>query len=225
MILKFIDTLKRSPEDSPVFNPWWQPDPINDIDKKGPAIRRKQLLQYLDERIGVATCLLVGEALGYQGGHFTGIPMTSERILLGGHAKKGMLPQHVFSDLQPRRTSRPELKPGGFSEPTATIVWGHMIQSGLDTRSTILWNAFPWHPYKPESGFLSNRTPTDKELSAGTPVLTDLIRMTGVEVIVAVGEKSHRVLERLGVAAKKVRHPANGGATKYREQLSVILKC
>jgi len=224
MISKFIDTLKQSPKESPVFNPWWQPDPINDIDKKGPAIRRKQLRHYLNKRVGFATCLLVGEALGYQGGHFTGIPMTSERILLGGHAKKGILPQHVFSDLQPRRTSRPEIKPGGFSEPTATIVWEHIIRSKFDPRYFILWNAFPWHPFKPKSGYLSNRTPTEKELSAGTPILKDMIQMSGVKIVIAVGEKSHAVLQKIGIAAQKVRHPANGGAKKFRVQLSQTLK-
>jgi len=223
MISTFIDSLKHAFVNTPVFNPWWQGDPQNDLDKKGAAIRRNQLRHYLDERIGKATRLLVGEALGYQGGHFTGIPMTSERILLGGHARKGIFPQHVFSTIQPERTSRPELKPDGFSEPTATIVWEHVIQSGSDPRDFILWNAFPWHPFKPKSGYLSNRTPSDQELLAGSPPLMGLIEMSGIETIIAVGEKSHAILKKLEIVAHKVRHPANGGAGKFRQQLSKIL--
>ncbi len=222
MLKKFINSLKQSPRNTPVFNPWWQTDLQNDINGNGAEIRRKQLRQYLGERIGSATLLLVGEALGYQGGHFSGIPMMSERILLNGHIKKGILPQHVFSTLPPRRTSRPELKPNGFSEPTATIVWEHIIRSDFDPRSFILWNAFPWHPFKPNSGYLSNRTPTESELLTGAPILIDLIRMSGIDNIIAVGEKAYAVLKKQDIAANKVRHPANGGAGKFRQQFSRI---
>ena len=68
LIIYLPNTLKKPPENTSVFNPWWQQDPQNDIDDSGAGVRRKQLSQYLAERIGHASCLLVGEALGYQGG-------------------------------------------------------------------------------------------------------------------------------------------------------------
>ncbi len=223
MINNFIESLKYSPKRADVFNPWWETDPENDIDDKGPIIRRQQLFQYLNERLGKAKFLLVGEAIGYQGGHFTGIPMTSERILLGGHVKKGILPEHVFSGIEINRTSKPKLKPQGFTEPTGTIVWGHIIQSNLNPRDFILWNAFPWHPFKPKSGLLSNRTPNNREFQFGIGILTRLIQITKIGNIIAVGEKSFNILNQLGKNCKKVRHPANGGAGKYRKQLTKII--
>ena len=78
----FLQLLKASP-DGAVFNPWWAIDDENDIGPRSPAIRRKHLAVYFRERFGKARLVIVGEALGYRGGHFSGIPMTSERILLG----------------------------------------------------------------------------------------------------------------------------------------------
>jgi hypothetical protein len=78
---KFLRLLKTSPSDG-VFNPWWQIDEENDIGPHAPAIRRKHLAVYFRERLGKARLAIVGEALGYRGGHFSGIPMTSERMLL-----------------------------------------------------------------------------------------------------------------------------------------------
>ena len=97
------------------------------------------------------------------------------------------------------------------------------MQAGVDTRGFILWNAFPWHPYKPAAGLLSNRTPTDKELEDGIPVLMMLIGMVGAETIIAVGEKAYAVLRKQGLDVHKVRHPANGGAGKFRRQVSRFL--
>ncbi|MFC1859377.1 uracil-DNA glycosylase [Thermodesulfobacteriota bacterium] len=219
----FISFLRNSPKRKNVFNPWGETDPDHDNSKQAPAIRRRQLLHYLSERMGKAKFLLVGEAIGYQGGHFTGIPMTSERILMGGHKKRGIYPEHVFSTIKPQRTSKPILKPLGFSEPTGTIVWQEIIESKLSAYNFILWNAFPWHPYNPDAGRLSNRTPTKNEFQAGLPFLSKLIKMTGTKKVVAVGEKSYQALTQLGIESIKVRHPANAGAKKFRKQMAKIL--
>jgi hypothetical protein len=199
-------------------------DREHDQDAHGPEIRRQQLLSYLQERIGVADTLLCAEAIGYQGGHFSGIPMTSERLLLGGLQHKNLHSGMVFQNLVPQRTSREDLKPLGFTEPTATIVWGFLAEHGVDSRRVVLWNAFPWHPYHPDRGMLSNRTPNEIELAAGHQILKQLLELGQFKQIIAVGEKSSLQLHELGIAAKKVRHPANGGAGKFRLQMSDLLK-
>lgn len=207
-----------------VFNPWGESDPQHDLHRNGAEVRRRQLQKYLSERIGRAKTLLLAEAIGYQGGHFSGIPMTSERLLLGGLKHKNLGPELVFSDLSPCRTSRPEVRPQGFTEPTATIVWGFLIEHGIDPRSVVLWNAFPWHPYKPEKGLLSNRTPSDTELAAGHRMLRRMLELGQFAQIIAVGEKSAAQLQQLQITATKVRHPANGGAGKFRTQMLALLK-
>jgi len=47
---KFLRLLKAAPSGA-VFNPWWQIDDENDIGPTAPAIRRKQLRAYLQERL------------------------------------------------------------------------------------------------------------------------------------------------------------------------------
>lgn len=223
MIESFIKSLKSSPKKRGVFNPWWESDKDHDISSQAPAIRRRQLFHYFFERAGKAKYLLLGEAIGYQGGHFTGIPMTSERILLGEHAKKGILPEHVFTGIKPKRTSKASLKPLGFTEPTGTIVWGEIAQTNFSPKTFVLWNAFPWHPHKPSEGLLSNRTPTRDEFQAGTDILKQLVKITGIEKIIAVGEQSYAILNQLGFRSIKVRHPANAGAQKFRKQFTEII--
>ena len=219
----FISSLRDSPKRKDVFNPWWETDPDYDSSEQAPAIRRGQLFHYLSERIGKAKLLLVGEAIGYQGGHFSGVPMTSERILLGGHKKRGIYPEHVFSTVKPQRTSKPIAKSLGFSEPTGTIVWRVILESNLSPYNFILWNAFPWHPFNPDAGRLSNRTPTKNEFQTGLPFLSKLIKMTEIKKVIAVGEKSYAALTKLGIESIKVRHPANAGAKLFRAQMAKIL--
>src|SRR5262252_6755939 len=111
-IKNFIRMLRQSPLGA-VFNPWWQIDEENDISSRSPAIRRKHLTLYLSERLGNARVAIVGEALGYRGGHFSGIPMTSERMLLGKapkpvaalYERRNLLPDHGGDGGQPPRQS------------------------------------------------------------------------------------------------------------------------
>ncbi|MBF0107392.1 MAG: uracil-DNA glycosylase [Deltaproteobacteria bacterium] len=220
---QFITALKNSPPSQNVFNPWWQTDLKNDIDQLSPLVRRRQLLHYLKERQGRAKYLLLGEALGYQGGHFSGIAMTSERILLGGLVNKGIEPHHVLSTITPTRTSRPSIKAQGFTEPTATMVWQFMLNQTKDPRCFVIWNAFSWHPFNPNKGYLSNRTPTPDEFKDGKAALNLLVRLCDAQTIVAIGEKAAVQLGEMGITAHKVRHPANGGANKFRDQMSAII--
>ena len=89
-----------------MFNPWWQIDEENDIGRIAPIIRRQQLRAYVQERLGNAKLAIIGEALGYRGGHFSGIPMTSERMLLG--KQKDDCIERSFR-IKPRRTSKPSV--------------------------------------------------------------------------------------------------------------------
>src|SRR5207237_7450067 len=99
---------------------------------------------YLVARLKKSLLAIVGEALGYLGGHFTGIAMTSERILLGENKIDGLEPEQICLGIKPRRTSKPGKSRHGFSEPTATIVWSRLLRLGLSPEEFVLWNAFPW---------------------------------------------------------------------------------
>lgn len=219
----FVNSLKKSPRREGIFNPWFDHDELHDATKQAPQIRRQQLQAYLDERVGKASRLLLGEALGYQGGHFSGIAMMSERILLGAHEAKGIQSKFVFSKMTPRRTSREDVRPTGFSEPTATVVWQTMLDLGCDPYSFVIWNAFPWHPYKIEKGYLSNYLPKPDEFILGLPHLKNLIELFQFKEIIAIGRSAHAQLERLGIQTKAVRHPANGGVPEFRRQMKDLL--
>ncbi len=221
MISTFIQSLKKTPKG--LFNPWFHKDEENDLQSNAPGIRRNQLELYLAERQQRAKYLCIAEALGYQGGHFTGIAMTSERILLGHQAEKyGVLPEHVFKGNNPQRTSRPDLIGKGMSEPTATIMWGAIVELGIDPYEVVLWNAVPWHPYNPKKGLLSNRTPLQGEMEAGLKHLKTFIGLFENVNVVAVGRKCEQSLTELNIAHTGVRHPANGGASRFREQMAQL---
>jgi len=219
---KFIRILKNSPSGL-VFNPWWQVDEENDIGRNAPRIRREQLRAYFCDRLGQARLALVGEALGYRGGHFTGIPMTSERILLGRNHNVGIERKRVFSGITPRRTSRPQNCRNGFSEPTATIVWSSLLRLGLSPQQFVLWNAFPWHSFDPRRGMLSNRRPNLGEIAAGLPVLRAFLRLFPCDDVVALGRIAAAQLEQMNVRAHCIRHPASGGAKLFRQQIAKIV--
>jgi hypothetical protein len=221
-IASFVSLLKKAPRGA-VFNPWWEVDADNDLGRQAPRIRREQLRAYFSERIGKARLALVGEALSYRGGHFTGIAMTSERILLGG-ATDGVEPRHVLGGMSARRTSKPQKSPRGFSEPTASIIWRVLLELGVPGDRFVLWNAFPWHSFQPRAGMLSNRTPTKAELAAGMPVLRAFLDLFPCERVVAVGRLAKSPLDSLSASVECVRHPASGGAALFRKQMGAIVR-
>jgi hypothetical protein len=219
----FLRLLKKSPS-GVVFNPWWEVDEQNDVGRNAPAIRRHQLRAYLQKRVGKANVAVIGEAVGYRGGHFSGIPMTSERLLLGRSKNVQLKSNDFFSDVKPRRTSKPEKCPDGFSEPTATIVWGTLLHLGLKPDQFVLWNAFPWHSFDSRRGMLSNRMPNKSERAAGLLVLKAFLELFPCDQMIALGKIAATQLEELNVNAHCIRHPASGGAKLFREQITDLVQ-
>jgi len=186
-----------------VFNPWTERDELNDSSLNGPSARVGRLLSHLQTR---PSRILLGEAAGYQGCHVSGIPFTSERVIMAG-----MVPR---VSCEGRRLS---IRPRPWSEPSATTVWRtlHMLDIANDT---ILWNAYPWHPHKPCKPH-SNRTPDRIEREAGIPVLESLLRAFPSATLFAVGRHAEQSLRDVGRIAVPLRHPSMGGATKFCDGL------
>ena len=83
----FVDWLAQY-SGSLVHNPWGEVNPDLEIVTKGfdaAQVRRDNLVAYLLPRLGRAKVFVVAEAVGYQGGRFTGIAITCERMLLDKH--------------------------------------------------------------------------------------------------------------------------------------------
>ncbi len=195
-IKNFIESLAKYHAEN-VFNPWADTNPDYEIEN-AVILRRRQLEIYLSRRLSTAKLLLIAEACGYQGGHFTGIAMTCERMILGYH--KTVTPMMILGK-EGTRTSRKDSlfikkeiqREKGFNEPTDTVAWSACLEAGLGPDEFILWNIFPFHPYK-KGCFLSNRTPTDEELSVGLDYTRQLLEITGTLPIFAVGKKSEITL-------------------------------
>lgn len=221
----FLDKL-QSYHSEQVFNPWRDFDTSCDIGPQAPVIRSANLRRYLELRAD-AHYLFIAEALGYQGGHFSGIAITSERILLGHHPD--VEPKSVLGEWDYRRTSdassamlnnTQRLK--GFNEPTDTVVWNALNSHGLASFDVILWNIFPFHPYK-AGNLLTNRTPSPSELDVGIEYARMLLELRPGMKIVAIGQNSATTLSRYGVECMAVPHPSMGGANRFRAAVAQLL--
>lgn len=175
---------------------------LYDLGSAEGRLRRSNLQRYLERFGPAADTLLVAEAPGWRGMTNTGIPFTSMR----------------------------ELGPGYSAPPEPTAPWeasSRVVQAALSDWTgplPVAWAIFPHHPFvTPER--LTNRTPRPAEVRSGAPVALALLEaLGGVERVrvVAVGRKAQGALALAGIEAIAVRHPAQGGATQFTEQLRAL---
>lgn len=175
-------------------------------------LRRENLSRYFSRVVAAADTLLVAEAPGWRGMTNTGIPFTSMRELG---------PEYLVP-----------------SEPTAP--WeasSRVVQAALAEWPgpvPVTWAIFPHHPFVAGDP-LTNRTPRPAEVRAGAPValaLLDAMRAArgtaddgGRDVrVVAVGRKAQGALALAGIDAVAVRHPAQGGAALFTEQVRALAR-
>ena len=166
------------------------------------TLRRENLGRYLDAVGSGADMLLVAEAPGWRGMTNTGVPFTSMR----------------------------ELGPEYLVPPEPTAPWeasSRVVQAALaEWRGPVpvAWAIFPHHPFAAPDR-LTNRTPRPSEVRDGAPValaLLEALGSGGAVRVVAVGRKAQGALALAGIDAIAVRHPAQGGARQFTEQLLAL---
>jgi hypothetical protein len=215
----FIDALFCCPPMDRVFNPYRDYDESLDKDCHAPRQRLEQLRSYLTRRENPYFAL-VAEAPGYQGARFTGIAMTCERTLLG--RKHQIDPRDICDPAgrtsQVRADQFKSVNMFGHCEPTATTVWRCLADLEVHPTNFVLWNTFPFHP-QGAKGPLSNRTPTDVEVSATQHILTMFLSLFRVEMkVIAIGNIAAKQLGT--ISGYQVRHPSYGGAPEFRSGIA-----
>lgn len=146
--------------------------------------------------------LFVGEAPGINGCALTGIPFTSESLLLRRKVLKGKY--HVQ---------------GNTNERSATVMWGEIAK--LDSLP-LLWNIMPLHPYLiDKDNKIKNRTPSSLEKAWGKDIFLEIIALFPNIKIYSVGNHSQRSLKELEMGTEgHMTHPVI--AHKFREDFSKL---
>jgi len=179
------------------------------------VLRRTNLQRYLDHVGTTADTLLVAEAPGWRGMTNTGIPFTSMRELRAMETDATGMPQLGFDPLVP---------------PAPTAEWeasSRVVQAALAEWHgplPLAWAIFPHHPFAAPDR-LTNRTPRPSEVRDGAPVALALLDALGGAPhvrVVAVGRKAQGALATAGIEAVAVRHPAQGGARQFTEELRAL---
>lgn len=176
-------------------------------------IRRGNLIIYLNNMYKLKPeFILVGEAPGYRGCRLTGVPFTSEHLLMNN--MEGL---QLFGKEQGYRLAAEKHKL--LKEATATIIWETLLKHRV---VPLAWNAFPFHPHKKDNP-MSNRTPLKSELTIGEGLLLQIIELFNIKKVVAVGAKAEESLKKLDIGCYKVRHPAQGGKGEFVDGIKSVV--
>ena len=214
-MLQIIDTFIRQLTEFPpldhIFNQYaYHQDPAVD---HANAVRRHNLSLYLGLMMDrKPNALWIGEAPGYRGYRITGIPFTSEFILVHGEGS-------LLEDTNALTNRGPDLfglsrgfkhtpeKLESENERTATMIWKKV--SHLKSYP-LLWNAFPLHPHPPDEEN-KNRPPRKDEINLGYPLILKLLEIYDFKKIAAIGRVAERCLDELNLQSIYIRHPSHAG--------------
>ncbi len=189
----------------PLFNFYDTVNPQFDLPAAA-EIRQANLLSFLQSMPQSPPVLLIGEAPGWHGCRFSGVPFTSEAQLTSA-----ALP---FSGQISSYSEAPH------AEASATIFWQALRPHHPQF---FVWSSVPFHPYQPGNP-LSNRTPSRQELRSFQPVLSEIIRLLHPKLVLAVGRQAQQALAWLDIPAVALRHPSHGGASEFRTGIKEALR-
>lgn len=169
-------------------------------------IRRTNLKLYLEQMLALKPkVMLIGIAPGIHGCYKTGIPFTDEHSVANCS---------FFSNAGYRIASEDPEK-----EMSAQCIWSVLNNVA---KQPLMWNIFPFHPHL-QGNPNSNRNPSKQEMLLGKDILDRLCSLFEIERFYSVGTNAAKILKKDIPTIDYIRHPAYGGATLCREQLTKIL--
>lgn len=203
-----VERLAALPGKANLFNPYDAFDAeIEGAD--APVTRRRNLQRYLAAIAdrGVND-LWLGEAPSRFGARRTGVPFTGDGRLADLSERLGLDPPLA-------RATRGTL-------PTPESGTSRQIWNAIPASLPLLWNAVLFHPHRGVLP-LRNRAPTWTELAEHREVLEMVVTICAPRRILCIGRVAQRAAEELGLPATYVRHPAQGGAVRFREGVTAFL--
>lgn len=209
MLLQSIyDLFERELFDVPsredLFNLYHDRQPTLDVDN-APAIRQRNVRSYLEAFNEKPPLFLLAEAPGPWGCRFSGVPITAEAQLLN--------PEFPLNGAPTSLEAEPH------TEYSAGIFW-RTLQPVFP--HFFVWNSVPLHPHNPGEP-LSIRTPRRTEVREWQTLTRGILEVLDPKRIVGIGRKAERALKELDVEVTYVRHPSQGGATKFANGVADIV--
>lgn len=196
-VCNFIDKLSSYTDFKNVENQY-------SIDFEYNHVTQNNLQLYLETMYKLRPkAILIGEAPGYNGCRWSGIPFTAEKNLKIEYVENllfGLNNGYLLRSIKKTQ-----------SEASATIVWDYL--QSVD-QYPLMWNAFPFHPHN-QNNTESNRKPNIDELRIGRELLEELMNMYSIEKVAALGNVAYDTLNDMWISCDKVRHPANGGKKEF----------
>lgn len=207
LIALYRRDLYDEPAGDRLFNPYADRHPEHDA-PGAPRQRRANLEAALDAVGERPEVLVVAEAPGPWGARFSGVPFTNERQLLDPDFPVDGTPTSArfAASGEPMR------------ETSGGIYWGAMLPHWGRFWT---WNAVPFHPHKADAP-LTIRTPGIREIRRWHGLLAATVEAIRPAAVVAVGRKAEGALTAIGEDPLYVRHPSQGGATRFREGIATF---
>ncbi|KQT83131.1 hypothetical protein ASG48_14255 [Aurantimonas sp. Leaf443] len=202
-----VERLAALPGKANLFNPYAGFDAkMEDVD--APAIRRRNLGRYLAAMADRdVRDLWLGEAPSRFGARRTGVPFTGDRRLADLSERLGLDPPLA-------RATRGTL-------PTPESGTSREIWNAVPDPLPLFWNAVLFHPHRGVLP-LRNRTPTRTEIAEHRKVLEMIVAIFAPRRILCIGRMAQRAADGLGIPTH-VRHPAQGGAVRFRAGVTAFL--
>lgn len=200
----FIQKLANFKSLEDTFNPW--KDVNLDFDKSDAhIIRQYNLKLYLQYTIK-AKKVFIGEAPGFYGCRFCGIPFLDEQTILK-YSKEY------------KQSSNSEIP---YQEKTALVLQNHShLQNNI--YKWVTWNIFPFHPYQ-NGNVQSNRKPIISEINETKEIIDSFLQLFPNVKIYCIGRTSENYFKnKLDMNIIYLRHPSFGGAKLFSEACNNLI--